>query len=361
MPATILSIPIGRIKTGAKLFVAFSLVAFFVLFQRSSITESFHHLREFDPRYFLFALGLVVVDWAIAGTRILIFARKVYPPLTFGAAWRGCLVHVFLAGVTPSQTGGAAAQVYVMYLEGMSALGATVACFVGGFITTVIVLLVGASIMLVQPDVLSPEMRTLSLIAFAVYVVILIGILLTLTHPGPFKRVTRWILTRVPRMRGFLERRHVVEKVFAAVDRYHDLMTGFLVRGKSIFLVGVLLTTLIYVNKFLIGWVVLRGLGIEADMTQVLLMQVIPLLVFYFSPTPGSAGLAEVSTIAVMGPIIPQSYQAIYVILWRFFTLVINMVIGAGVVMGYLSGRYGRRRASDAPATDQSLPSVPSQ
>jgi glycosyltransferase 2 family protein len=357
MPATILSIPVSRIRTGAKLFVGFSLVAFFVLFQRSSISESFHHLRQFDWRYFLIALGLVVVDWLIAGTRILLFARHIYPPLTFGAAWRGCVVHVFLAGVTPSQTGGAAAQVYVMYLEGMTALGATVACFVGGFITTVIVLLVGASIMLVRPGLLSPELHTLALISFAVYVAILIAILLTLTHPERFKRATRWILMHIPKLRGWLERRRVIEKVFAAVDHYHDLMTGFLVRGKLIFLVGVLLTGLIYVNKFMIGWVVLRGLGIDAPMVDVLLLQVVPLLVFYFSPTPGSAGLAEVSTIAVMGPIIPQSYQAIYVILWRFFTLIINMIVGAGVVMGYLSGKWGKRKVlEDAPATSERAP-----
>lgn len=347
MPASILSIPVSRIKTGAKLFVAFSLVAFFVLFQRSSMSDTFHHLKEFNPRYFLIALGLVVVDWVIAGTRILLFARKVHTPLTFGAAWRSCLVHVFLAGVTPSQTGGAAAQVYVLYLEGMSVMGATVACFVGGFITTVIVLLVGAAVMLVRPNLLSPELHTLAMISFGIYVVILIGILLTLTHPRQFKHGSRWLLTRIPRIRGFLERRNIVERIFTAVDHYHDLMTGFLVRGKLIFTAGLLLTALIYVNKFLIGWVVLKGLGIEAPLGQVLLMQVIPLLVFYFSPTPGAAGLAEVSTMAVMGSIIPKSYQAIYVLLWRFFTLVINMIVGAGVVMGYLSGKYGRRRVGE--------------
>ena len=359
MRDTILSIPIKRIKLGAQLFIAFSLVAYFILFQRSSIGDSIHHLRNFDLRWFAFALGLVVVDWLISGTRILIFARRVYKPITLGASWRSCIVHVFLAGVTPSQTGGAAAQVYVMYLEGMTALGATVACFVGGFITTVIVLLVGASVMLVRPGLLSPELHTLALISFAVYVAILIAILLTLTHPERFKRATRWLLMRIPKVRGMLERRHVIEKVFAAVDHYHDLMTGFLVRGKLIFLVGVLLTGLIYVNKFLIGWVVLRGLGIDAPVVDTLMLQVIPLLVFYFSPTPGSAGLAEVSTIAVMGSIIPQSYQAIYVILWRFFTLIINMVVGAGVVMGYLSGRWGKRKVlEDAPASSERVPTA---
>lgn len=348
MPSSILSIPVQRIKTGAKLFIAFSLVGFFVLFQRSSIGDSIRHLREFDLRYLVLGLGLVALDWLISGTRILIFARKLYRPITFGACWRSCLVHVFLAGVTPSQTGGAAAQVYVLYAEGMSALGATVVCFVGGFITTVIILLVGAALLIVTPDVLSPELRTLSMISFGVYVLILVAILLTLTHPGQFKHVARWILTRIPRLRRALERRHVVERVFSTVDRYHELMTEFLKRGKLIFMAGLALTALIYLNKFFIGWVVLRGLGIEADLVQVLLLQIIPLLVFYFSPTPGSSGLAEVTTMAVMSPVIPASYQAIYVILWRFFTLVINMIIGAGVVMSYLSGRGKRARAAAA-------------
>jgi uncharacterized protein (TIRG00374 family) len=348
MPATILSIPIGKIKTGARLFIAFSLVGFFVLFQRSSIGDSLRHLREFDLRYLAIGLGLVAIDWLISGTRILIFARKIYRPITFGACWRSCLVHVFLAGVTPSQTGGAAAQVYVLYAEGMSAMGATVVCFVGGFITTVMILLIGAGLLLVNPNVLSPDLRTLSVIAFAVYVLILVAILLTLTHPNQFKRVVRWILTRIPRVRRALEKRHIVDRVFSMVDHYHELMTEFLKRGKLIFLAGLGLTALIYVNKFLIGWVVLRGLGLHADLVQVLLLQIIPLLVFYFSPTPGSSGLAEVTTMAVMSPVIPTSYQAIYVILWRFFTLVINMIIGAGVVMSYLSGRGKRAREAAA-------------
>jgi len=351
MQQTILSIPLSRIKLGAKLFIGFSLIGFFFLFQRSSIGDSIRHLRAFDMRFFALALGLVALDWLISGSRILLFARKVQPKITFGACWRSCLVHVFLAGVTPSQTGGAAAQVYVLYAEGMTVLDSTVVCFVGGFITTVIVLLAGATLLMFQPGLLAPELHTLSLISFSIYVAILIAILLTLTHPHRFKLVVRWLLTRIPRVRHALEKKHVVERVFANVDRYHDLMTGFFLRGKTIFTGGLILTALIYLNKFFIGWVVLRGLGIHADVSDVLFLQIIPLLVFYFSPTPGSSGLAEVTTMAAMGSVIPTSYQAIYVLLWRFFTLVINMIIGAGVVMSYLSGKRGRRRPADAAAS----------
>ena len=349
MRQTILSIPVKRIRLGAQLFIAFSLVAYFILFQRSSIGGSIHHLRAFDMRYFALAVGMVAFDGLLAGTRILLFARRVYPPITFGACWRSCMVHVFLAGVTPSQTGGAAAQVYVLYAEGMSALDSTVACFVGGFITTVIVLLTGATMLMVQPQLIAPELRTLAQIAFGVYMLILVAILLTLTHPHRFKQVTEWLLTRVPRVRAALEKRHFMERMYHTIDRYHDLMTGFFLRGKSVFVVGILLTALIYVNKFMIGWVVVRGLGLHANVGQVLFLQIIPLLIFYFSPTPGSSGLAEVSTMAAMSPVVPAGYQAAYVILWRFFTLIINMMIGAGVVMGYISGKRGRRSAEALP------------
>jgi len=339
MRQTILSIPVKRIKLGAQLFIAFSLIAYFILFQRSSIGDSIQHLRNFDLRYFGLALGLVVIDWLISGFRIWIFARRVHPPITLGASWRSCLVHVFLAGVTPSQTGGAAAQVYVLYLEGMRAIDATVVCFVGGFITTVLVLLGGATMLMIHPEMIAPELRTLAKFSFGVYVVILIAILLTMTHPQGFKAVARWFLNLFPPLR----RTQAVARASSTIDRYHDLMTGFFLRGKTVFAAGLFLTALIYVNKFLIGWVVVRGLGLEAGVGQMLFLQIIPLLVFYFSPTPGSSGLAEVSTMAAMAPVVPPSYQAVYVLLWRFFTLIINMIIGAGVVMSYISGKRGRR------------------
>ena len=53
------------------------------------------------------------------------------------------------------------------------------------------------------------------------------------------------------------------------------------------------------------------------------------------------------TTIAVMGSVIPSGAQGAFVLLWRFFTLVLNMMIGAGVLVSYLSGKRGRRRAGD--------------
>ncbi|HEX5131489.1 MAG TPA: lysylphosphatidylglycerol synthase transmembrane domain-containing protein [Candidatus Krumholzibacteria bacterium] len=349
MQLTAPRISTGKIRTGLQLFLAFSIVGFFIVFQRSSIGETIRHLAEFDLRYLGLALALVGLDWIVSATRIYIFARKVYRPITFGACMRSCFANVFLGGATPSQTGGAAAQIYVLYAEGMTVVDATVVCFLGGFLGTTIILLACAVIFsfIVHPDFVPAGLRMVSGLSFSVFAAILILVLLSLLSPNGMKRAVHGFLRRLPRLGPRLEHSSAIEKTFATVDRYHDLMVGFLIRGKLIFLAGLLLTAVIYINKFMIAWVVLKGIGVHADVWSVLYMQVILLLIFYFSPSPGASGFAEVTTMAVMGSVIPDGYEATFILLWRFFTLVLSMMVGAGVLMSYISGKRGRRRPSE--------------
>ncbi|MCI0450841.1 MAG: flippase-like domain-containing protein [Candidatus Latescibacteria bacterium] len=349
MPPTPPSIHVGKIKTGLKLFLAFSVVGFVIVFSRSSLGDTVRSLTNLDPRWLAAALGLVVFDWFVSALRIYIFANRIYSPITYGACMRSCFANVFLGGATPSQSGGAAAQIYVLWAEGMAVLDATVACFLGGFLGTVIVLL-GCAVtfsLFAQPDFLGSNMRVVSGASLGLFALILLFVLFSLWFPQAFKNIVHGFLRRLPWMNRKLESKHRVEQLFETVDRYHELMTRFMVRGKMLFVLGLVLSAIIYLNKFMIAFVVLRGLGGTADVMTVLYMQVVLLLIFYFSPSPGASGFAEVTTIAVMGSVIPKGSEAAFVILWRFFTLVLNMMIGAGVLVGYLSGKRGRRRVSD--------------
>jgi len=355
MPQTVPQISIRRIKNGVRLFLALSIVGFvIVMATRSSIRETMHHLTNFDPRWLGVALALVVLDWFVAAVRIYIFARRIDPAVTYGSCMRSCFANVFLGGATPSQTGGAAAQIYVLYADGMSVVDATVACFLGGFLGTAIVLLLCAAgfSFIIRPDFIGPGMRLVSGLSFSLFALVLIAALLSLLKPQGFKRVVHALLRKLPGISAWLEQKHTVERLFETVDRYHALMTGFFARGKLIFSLGIFLTAIIYLNKFMIAWVVLKGMGIDAGVIHVLYMQVVLLLIFYFSPSPGASGFAEVTTMAVMGSVIPRGYEPTFVLLWRFFTLVLNMIIGAGVLLSYVSGRRGRNRTRDALQSD---------
>ena len=80
----------------------------------------------------------------------------------------------------------------------------------------------------------------------------------------------------------------------------------------------------------------LRGLGLNAPFIETIFIQMILLLIFYFSPTPGASGVAELSSARLMGTIIPKSSQAIFTMLWRTFTLYISVVVGGIIMLKYL-------------------------
>jgi len=319
-------------------FIGLSVVGLIVIVYRSSLAETLEHLRGFDRRWLAVAAGLFVVDFLMAGTRIHLFARKIKPDISYWASVRSCFVNVFVGGVTPSQTGGGPAQIWVMFREGLSLIDSTVVCFVGGFLGTAIVLLVCAIFfgLFYEVEGAAVGLKVFSTVSLLLFSLVVILVLLSLLSPNRFKRLVGGVTARLPRLRRFLEERGWLDRVYDTVDRYHELMRGFIVHSKARFTVVVALSALIYFNKFAVAWVVLQGLGLEAPFWDVIYMQVVLMLIFYFSPTPGASGLAEVSTAAVMSAVVPVSHQAVFIVLWRFFTLVAGMLVGALITLRYL-------------------------
>ena len=95
---------------------------------------------------------------------------------------------------------------------------------------------------------------------------------------------------------------------------------------------GFLITAIVFFGKFVIAFLVIKGLGIDVNFWQVIYLQLIIFLVIYFAPTPGASGVSEVSTAYIMGQIIPRDQIGVFVILWRFFILFIGMIVGGYVL-----------------------------
>ena len=134
---------------------------------------------------------------------------------------------------------------------------------------------------------------------------------------------------RVPPLGRRLERRGADVTVANLTERYHRMMRYFVSRGKRVLISGFVLTCFIYLNKFAIAWVVLKGLGVDARFWEVMYAQLVLFLFFYFAPSPGAAGFAEISAPAIMRSIIPPGHEGAFVLLWRLFTLFVGLIVGA--------------------------------
>ncbi len=327
-----------KVRKGFRIFVVLTAVGMVFVLYRSSFSASLDHLRTFQWKYLLLVTAMMVFDWVAAGTRIWVFASKLQP----GISWFGCvragLANIFLGGVTPSQTGGGPGQIYVLYKEGMPVFDAIVVSFLGSFLCTAIFLPACGLAVTLFFDPVSVDFRLqyfvqgTSIVLGLIVLVAVVG----LVNPAAVDRALRHVIGWVPPLERRLERSGGIDAISKVVERYHHMMKYFLARGKITFAVGFVITAAIYFNKFIIAWVVLRGLGVEADFVEVVYSQIVLILIFYFAPSPGASGVAEVSTAEVMKGIIPPGYEGAFVILWRLFTLFISVAVGALVTIRML-------------------------
>jgi uncharacterized protein (TIRG00374 family) len=341
----------SKVRRGFRIFVVLTVIGLVFVLYRSSFAASFHHLRSFHWQYLLLATGMMVLDWFAAGTRIYVFASKLQPGISYRGCVRAGLANIFLGGVTPSQTAGGPGQIYVLYKEGMPVFDAMVVSFLGGFLCTALFLPACGIAVTLLFDPVSVDFRLQYLVkgtSIALGLIVLLAVI-GLIDPEGLQRGTRRVVGWFPPLRRWLERKGAVDITINLIERYHHMMKYFVARGKRTFIVGFMLTAIIYFNKFTIAWVVLRGLDISADFWEVIYSQVVLILIFYFAPSPGASGVAEVSTAEVMKGIIPAGYGGAFVLLWRFFTLFGSVAVGAAVTIRVL---YKNRVDSGAAVID---------
>jgi len=340
-----------KIRRGFRIFVVLTILGLVYVLYRSSFADSIDHLRRFKWPWLLLALSMAVFDWVAAGLRIWIFAARLQPGIRLISCIRAALANIFLGGVTPSQTGGGPGQIYVLYKEGMPVFDAMIVSFLGAFLGTAIVLPLCGLIFTLFFDPVSVDFRLQYLVkgAIVTFGFILLVAVLGLVNPRLLQNGLRRLIGLIPPLYRKLEHSGKMQVMTDLVDRYHHMMRFFLRRAKLVFLAGFVLTGMIYFNKFMIAWVVLRGLGIAADFWEVIYSQMVLILIFYFAPSPGAAGVAEVSTAEVMKGIITPGYEGAFVLLWRLFTLFISLAIGALVTIKVI---YANRAAQGESVID---------
>jgi uncharacterized protein (TIRG00374 family) len=312
-----------------QIFVGLTLIGLLILFLRGRLGTSFEALRHLS-------LGIVAVgvlqgflDLLMGGWRIQCLVRAFDVDVSLRHAIAANGGNVFLGGLTPSQTGGGAAQIYVLLQAGVRARVALIASLVSWLGTIVAFLLAGVSILIWQPQSGLPAgYRVFSGATVVIFSCIVFLFLLALPRPTLYRGRVRAALSLLPIWGGRWSRSRRVRQCEIGLALYARLMRAALRRHPWRIAVGIGLSVLIYLNKFLVAWVILQGLHMGAPLAEVLRLQELQYLVVYFAPTPGASGLAELSAAHIMQSVVPAESFGSYVILWRTFTLYLPMTWG---------------------------------
>lgn len=347
------------IRRGLYATIAISLASMvgIFLFTRSHMT--IEALRSIDPVWLLAVVPLVLFDWFVSGYRIALFGRVFHPRVSLKTCMKANLANYFMGAVTPSQRGGGPAQIYVLHAGGMSGVAAASASIMT-FVSTSIVLIAAAAVAFLYKGSL-PISGALLHNLFAIGVLFFLGVtllmVLAIVFPGFYREVARIavrVLSRV-RRKNYLDEGRWGHSAVAAVDRCHRKLLFYVFRRPRVFVYGILVTAAIFIAKFALAWTIVRSLGARASFAHVAILQTAIVLINYYFPSPGASGAAELSSAALMAPIVSTGLVTIYVVLWRLLSLYVSVAAG-GAVMLHEIGKRDRLEVAtvaDALAGDE--------
>ena len=291
------------------------------------------------------SLGAALADYVFCGLRHHVFLRRLVPGTRLWLPIRADLVGRFTGAVTPSQTGGGPGQIFVLYRGGIP-LPTILSILAINFMATLLFLGVsgGVAIWVLGDRVSSVVVGHLVRWGFLVMVAMIGFLALSVTRPDLVARPLQALARRLEGRAGFLAEatRRGSTALVDSAERYKTSCIRCFREWPALPVIAVVLTFVVYVNRFTLAWLILRGLGFEGSYLLTVTVHAVLQLILYVAPTPGGSGIAELSTGALMALLLPTAALAPFTLVYRFFLTYLPAALGAVLLARELrTGRDG--------------------
>lgn len=342
------------LKRGLEIFLLISLLGWVVTFiygrDPGAVLDAAGQIRW---GWLVVGLALASLDWFGGGLRLWVLAREVHPNPSFKGMVLAGGMSAWASYLTPFQSGAAPMMIYTMRRYGLPT-GIAMTCTLMSFIATVLFFAIAGPVAIVfgagrslgaKQAVLGLSLYDLFLGSLGIFValgVLLIGVMIFPRHVSALvHRLAEWAGTKSAKVRARLE------ALRATIDQAHHTIQAFnSPRGWLALAWATIISGPSHANKLLAGYVSMRALGIEAHFVDILLVQtLITFLLYFFAPTPGNSGIAEVLSALIMASYVPKALTPLYTLLWRLVLSYYTIVFGFFVFSRWV--RKGLRAISE--------------
>ena len=307
----------ANIFKGIRLFLFFTFVAVTLILVFTVSKETWMELMLISPLFIVLTVLATFLSQLFNVWRLRYIIKSLGKELSWTAAFYFTIGGLFLGGVTPLQVGGVPLQLYICRREGITIPEASAAIFTRGLLTAFVLPFLAPFIYYNRIYFASGIMQ-----GIVKYLSILYGVAALLFVFVIIK--TDWLKKK---FKG---------KFFKGVIEFKEVFREEFAKRKKPFFKAYLLTGVSMIFNFLIAFLLLRGLGVNANFFRATILQIILTYSLAFMPTPGASGLAEGSAFGLFRDIVPKSILGVYVVLWRFFTSYLGMIVGGIALSRYL-------------------------
>jgi len=324
---------------GALWFALITVITIAGIFFYNNTGNTVKALQHISYKYIAICFVMLFVDLQLGSWRNHIYVRKLAPAVSHWVSFRANVANMFMGAVTPAHGGAGPAQIFVYTSNGVKFIDAFAVSLINMGATLIFMPLAGfVAIMLMDTSSVSSFVPQMLKFGFTFFLLFLMAFILAFWKPlwvgAIIKHIANGLSSIFPKRKEKLSK--WAESSFISISKYQQTCSVIIRQHPFLFPLSLVITTLLYLNKYCLQWVILMGLGVNANLVQVIAFQVIIQFGIYFAPSPGGSGFAEVLISKLFGTIIPATLLPIFTLLQRSFLLFFPAMVGAYVVINLL-------------------------
>lgn len=335
------------------LSVLFSLTVIAIVFATTFNEETIGYILKFNVFFLLLAIAFRLIALGIWGLRIQVMSGSLGYRVPLPHCMNMVLAGLLAGTITPGQAGGEPVRVHELYRSGVKLGDAAAVVIMERVLDGIILTVMGIILMTLMTrffwSSFSPGLYLLVIIAWILMISFLIIPVLAIRYPEMTKKVlmklVNWL---VPKLSWWSSSpQTLVELADKEIDNLFMSMARFAGTARMGLLGGAITTGLFWVTEFLVASFILMGLGLGPAVVESFFFQILIAIINMIPLTPGSSGITELSTSSLYALIIPTGMIGIFVLLWRFITFYLNIMLGAIAGLAIFKREIERRNVDE--------------
>lgn len=345
-----------------KYIISFSLIlgltAFALWFALKDNFSGVMHILHGMPWYFLIFILLYGLAYNITIACIYyVIVKKKKPDYTFKESLAVAFVGAFFSGITPSSTGGQVGQAYILKNQGIKYSTGASMLWLDFIVYQSVMVIYTTIIMIFQYSYYQQHYSSffvLVLIGWVINTGVILFLITMAKFPNLYQKISKVCIKILNKIKIIKN----PEKIMAACDEQilcfnqeiHILKEEKMMVLK-VALLNVLRLTILYTLPLFIAFC----LGLNASFSQlwdVITMSAFVMIANSFFPVPGASGGTEAAFILIFSFLYGRTQTSSIMILWRFASYHIVILIG-GLTFLYCQSKYNKRKLANGEEVEK--------
>ncbi|HJJ47578.1 MAG TPA: flippase-like domain-containing protein [Methanocorpusculum sp.] len=313
--------------------IGLSLVVLLVVVIFTFNDETIEALKNLQPQYLLFALGLHILALVFWGLRIQVLSRSLGYKVPLFHCVNMAAAGQLLASITPSNIGGEPIRIHELYKAKIPLADSTAIVLVERLLEAFLLVfgvIVGMTMfsLIYNNGEIPQAVITAAWCGTGFFVAILVVLILMMRKPSFIKKVGLKITGLITKKMSEEKQEKVKGDVIKGIDQFYTTFSHFAGKARWGLVVGLILSFAFWACEYSIASVILVGLGYPPNILLSIVFQLIIAVILMIPLTPGSAGIAELCYTAFYSLIMPTSVIGLFVVLLRMILYYSNLLLG---------------------------------